>query len=111
MVRKSPARHQFAIRQIVKNPGFAAVTILVLALGIGASASIFSVADAVLFRPLPYPNPKQIVRVWEQMPNGHLTNLAESNLNISSHRTTRSRTWPPMTTRQPLFPAAASRHV
>jgi putative ABC transport system permease protein len=69
----------FAIRQIVKNPGFAAVTILVLALGIGASASIFSVADAVLFRPLPYPNPKQIVRVWEQTPNGHLPNLAESN--------------------------------
>jgi putative ABC transport system permease protein len=69
----------FAIRQIVKNPGFAAVTILVLALGIGASTSIFSVADAVLFRPLPYPNPKQIVRVWEQMPNGHLPNLAESN--------------------------------
>ncbi len=67
MVRKSPARYQFA------------VTIIVLALGIGASASIFSVADAVLFRPLPYPNPKQIVRVWEQMPNGHLPNLAESN--------------------------------
>jgi putative ABC transport system permease protein len=69
----------FAIRQIVKNPGFAAVTILVLALGIGASISIFSVADAVLLRPLPYPNPEQIVRVWEQTPNGHLPNLAESN--------------------------------
>ncbi len=69
----------FAIRQIVKNPGFAAVTILVLALGIGASTSIFSVANAVLFRPLPYPNAKQVVRVWEQMPNGHRPNLAESN--------------------------------
>ena len=53
----------FAIRQIVKNPGFAAVTILVLALGIGASTSIFSVADAVLLRPLPYPNPEQIDRI------------------------------------------------
>ena len=69
----------FASRQIVKNPGFAAVTVLVLALGIGASTSIFSVADAVLLRPLPYPNPNQIVRVWEQTPNGHLPNLAESN--------------------------------
>ncbi|MGP8175517.1 MAG: ADOP family duplicated permease [Terracidiphilus sp.] len=69
----------FAIRQIARNPGFAAVVILTLALGIGASTSIFSVADAVLLRPLPYPNPHQLVRVWEQMPNGHRPNLAESN--------------------------------
>jgi putative ABC transport system permease protein len=69
----------FALRQIVRNPGFAVVVILTLALGIGASTSIFSVADAVLLRPLPYPNPQQIVRVWEQMPNGHQPNLAESN--------------------------------
>ena len=69
----------FAMRQIVKNPGFAAVVIFTLALGIGASTSIFSVADAVLLRPLPYPNPEQLVRVWEQMPNGHRPNLAESN--------------------------------
>jgi predicted permease len=69
----------FAARQAVKNPGFAAVVILTLALGIGASTSILSVADAVLLRPLPYPNPGQLVRVWEQMPNGHRPNLAESN--------------------------------
>ena len=69
----------FAIRQIVRNPGFAAVVIFTLALGIGASTSIFSVADAVLLRPLPYPNPQQIVRIWEQLPNGHQPNLAESN--------------------------------
>jgi predicted permease len=69
----------FAIRQIVRNPGFAAVAILTLALGIGASTSIFSVADAVMLRPLPYPHPEQLVRVWEQMPNGHRPNLAESN--------------------------------
>ncbi len=69
----------FTVRQIVKNPAFAAVVILTLALGIGASTSIFSVADAVLLRPLPYPNPQQLVRVWEQLPNGHRPNLAESN--------------------------------
>lgn len=69
----------FAIRQIFKNPGFSAVCILTLALGIGASTSIFSVADAVLLRPLPYPNPQQLVRVWEQTPNGHRPNVAESN--------------------------------
>jgi predicted permease len=68
-----------AIRQMARNPGFAAVAIVTLALGIGASTSIFSVADAVLLRPLPYPHPEQLMRVWEQMPNGHRPNFAESN--------------------------------
>ena len=63
----------------IKNPGFSAVAIITLALGIGASTSIFSVADAVLLRSLPYPNPQQIVRVWEKAPDGHQMNLADPN--------------------------------
>jgi putative ABC transport system permease protein len=58
----------FGVRMLCRQPGFTCVAILALALGIGASTAIFSIVDAVLWRPLPYPRADRVVALAEQRP-------------------------------------------
>jgi len=59
---------RFALRAFAANPGFTAVAVFTLAMGIGANTAIFSVVNAVVLRPLPYKDSDRFVRLYENIP-------------------------------------------
>ncbi len=72
---------RFGARMLARNPGFAAVAILTLGLGVGANAAIFSVVNAVLLRPLPWSEPDRAVMIWSRWTAFEKTWVADGEVN------------------------------
>jgi putative ABC transport system permease protein len=77
---------RYALRGLLRSPGFAIAAVLTLALGIGANTAIFSVADAILFRPLPYPHANRLVMVWNQLTKLELDRLSPVYQSAEAYR-------------------------
>jgi putative ABC transport system permease protein len=81
---------RYSLRQLKRNPGFTAVAVITLALGIGATTAIFTVVNAVLLRPLPYPHPEELVYVQEILEGYGLTPLVNKEQFVAWRKQSRT---------------------
>ena len=80
-----------AVRNLLRSPGFAVVTIVTLALGIGANTAIFSVVNGIILRPLGYPEPGRLIYISSQFPQLGFDQFWISPRNSSTFRSACSR--------------------
>src|ERR1700743_3032012 len=69
---------RYAVRLLLRSPGFSLIAIATMALGVGATTAIYSVIDATLLHPLPYPNPSELVRIEADLPG-----VGAQDINVS----------------------------
>jgi len=68
-------RYRHILRRLLRTPGFTAIAVGTLALGIGANSAIFSVIEGVLLKPLPYPHPEELIGVWHNAKGLHMSDV------------------------------------
>jgi hypothetical protein len=82
-----------ASRALRRTPAFSAVVILTLAIGIGANSAVFSLVNGVLLEPLAYPNPDELVAVWQSAPGAEGLIAVSGGLRLSSSMYSRTTWW------------------
>ena len=91
MIRDVLRDVKYALRSFARRPLFTGVILLTLALGIGSNVAIFSVANAVLFRALPFENPEELAFVWTRLPKTNVSRALVSGPDFKDYQTDATR--------------------